>query len=149
MDRGRTAIAQGQPGHVQSSRLARATLNQPAHKQEQSGMVAHAIIQALGRHRKNNWSSRPSSARILGQSELYMTLTQKIKPTQFPKQKWKIKAGPKKKSVYTAQEANLQFMHAEFYQTEMALGRLKAQKWKQNFFGTIYKKYIWLHYLKT
>lgn len=30
-------------------------------------------------------------------------------------------------------------MHAEFYQTEMALGELKAQKLKQNFFGTIYK----------
>lgn len=51
----------------------------------------------------------------------------------------KSRAKKKKKSVYTAQEATLLFMHAEFYLTEMALGRLKAQKLKQNFFGTIYK----------
>lgn len=73
----------------------------------------------------------------------------KDKTHPVSKTKMKNKSWAKKKSVYTAQEANLQFMHAEFYQTEMALGRLKAQKWKQNFFGTIYKKYIWLHYLKT
>lgn len=99
MDRGRTATAQGQPGHILSSRLTRVTLNQPTHKQEQPGMVAHAIIQAFGRYRKNNWSSRSSTARVLGQSELYMTLTQKIKPTQFPKQKIKNKSRARKKSV--------------------------------------------------
>lgn len=86
MARGRTAIAQGQPGHVLSSMLAGATLSQRSHRQEQPGVEAHALIQAFGRHRKR-WSSRSSTARVLGQSELYMTLTQKIRPTQFPKQK--------------------------------------------------------------
>lgn len=57
MDRGRSSrsLAQGQPGYILSSRLARAPLKQPTEqtnqptdrqKHTQPSMVAHAVIQA-------------------------------------------------------------------------------------------------------
>lgn len=43
-------------------------------------MVAHAVIQALGRHRMTGVQDHSQQIRVLGQPGLHMTLTQKIKP---------------------------------------------------------------------
>lgn len=121
------------------SRLARATLNQPTNPQTRTarygGTCYHPSIWETQKEQLEfkiifSKSSRPVWATYDPDS--------KDKTNPVSKTKMKIKSG-QKKSVYTAQEATLLFMHAELYLTEMALGRFKAQKLKQNFFGTIYK----------
>lgn len=83
-------LAQGQPGHILSSRLARATLNQPIEqlidpprpqtKPTQPSMVAHAIIQALGRYdRMIGVQDHFQQNRVLGKPGVYINPTQKIK----------------------------------------------------------------------
>lgn len=123
------------------SRLARATLNQPTNPQARTarygGTCYHPSIWEIQKEQLEfktifSKSSRPVWAIYDPDSK------DKTNPVSKRKMKNKIRA-KKQKSVYTVQEATLLFMHAEFYLTEMALGRLKAQKLKQNFFGTIYK----------
>lgn len=81
-------LAQGQPGHVLSSRLAKATLDQPIEqstnpptqttdKPRLPSMVAHAVIQALWRYdRMIGVQDHFQQNRVLGKPGLHMTLTQ-------------------------------------------------------------------------